>query len=130
VEDTDPCGRNLDTGLHPHGTREAQEYVRDRKLEELRSKPAVPAEPDTTGKPWKNFGEMRRVFEQLREQVGETRYLEELELAGVQNPAQFLSAARPWPATGAWRGLPRNRRWHNGCPTRGSLAGHYGHRSM
>ena len=94
VEDTDPCGRNLDTGSHPHGTREAQEYVRDRKLEELQLKPAVSAGPDAGGKPWRNFGEMRRVFEQLREQVRETRYLEELELAGVQNPAQFQSAAK------------------------------------
>jgi hypothetical protein len=42
-------------------------------------------------KPWNNFGEMRRLFEQLREQVGETRYLEELKLAGVQNPGQFQS---------------------------------------
>ena len=32
------------------------------------------------------------MFDQLREQVGETRYLEELELAGVQNPGQFQSA--------------------------------------
>ena len=36
---------------------------------------------------------MRRVFEQVREQVGEIRYLEELELAGVQSPGQFQTAA-------------------------------------
>lgn len=42
-------------------------------------------------KPWKNFGEMRRFFELLREEVGETRYLEELEIAGVTNPGQFRS---------------------------------------
>jgi hypothetical protein len=93
MEDADPCGQNIDTGAHPHGTREAQECVRDRKLEELR-KPPYKAEPDRAGKPWKNFGEMRRVFEQVREQVGETRYLEELELAGVQNPGQFQSASK------------------------------------
>jgi hypothetical protein len=45
-------------------------------------------------KPWKNFGAMRRVFGQLREQVGEVRYLEELKLAGVESPAQFESAAK------------------------------------
>jgi hypothetical protein len=93
VEDADPCGRNIDTGSHPPGTREAQESVRDRKLEELRSKPSVPVEPEAAVKPWKNFGEMRRVFEQMREQVGETRYLEELERAGVQNPGQFKTAS-------------------------------------
>jgi len=91
VEDADPVGRNIDTGAHPHGTREAQEYVRDRKLAALPSKPAVAVEPDASVKPWNNFGEMRRLFEQLREQVGETRYLEELKLAGVQNPGQFQS---------------------------------------
>jgi len=76
------------------GTREAQEYVRDRKLEELRPKPPVSVELPAAGKPWKNFGEMRQVFAQLREQVGETRYREELELAGVENPGQFQTAAQ------------------------------------
>jgi hypothetical protein len=51
-------------------------------------------EPDAGVKPWRNFGEMRRVFEQIREQVGETLYREELERAGVQNPGQFHSASR------------------------------------
>ena len=94
VEDADPYGRNIDTGTHPLGTREAQEHVRDRKLGELAPKPAVRAESDGAVKPWKNFGEMRRLFEQLREQVGETRYLAEMELAGVQNPGQFQSASK------------------------------------
>ena len=94
VEDADSFGRNIDTGSHPPGTREAQEYVRDRKLEEFRPKPAVPVKPDAGVKPWRNFGEMRRVFEQIREQVGETCYREELERAGVQNPGQFQSASR------------------------------------
>jgi len=92
VEDADPLGRNIDTGSHLLGTREAQEHVRDWKLEELRSKPAVSVEPGA--KPWKNVGEMRRAFEQVREQVGETRYLEELGLAGVQSPSQFQSASK------------------------------------
>jgi hypothetical protein len=94
VEDADPFGRNAGTGSHSPGTREAQEHVRDRKLAELRPKPACPVEPDTAGKPWKNFGEMRRLFEQLRERVGEVRYVEELKLAGVDSPGQFQSAAK------------------------------------
>jgi hypothetical protein len=92
VEDADLS--NVDKGSHPAGRREAQEWVRDRKADELRAKSAVPAEAEAAGKPWKNFGEMRRVFEQVREQVGEVRYLEELELAGVQNPGQFQSAGK------------------------------------
>ena len=69
-------------------------FVPDRKLDDLRAKSPVPVEPDAGVKPWRNFGEMRRVFEEVREQVGETRYLEELELAGVQNPSQFQSAGK------------------------------------
>jgi len=100
VEDAD----HSDTGSHPSGTREAQEWVRDRKLDDHRAKSAVPAGPESAGKPWKSFGEMRRVFDQVREQVGETRYLEELGLAGVQNPGQFQTAEKAlecyWRLTG------------------------------
>ena len=104
VEDADSLGRDIDTGAHSRGTREAQEYVRDRKLEELRPKPAVPEESDAAVKPWRNFGEMRRVFEQIREQVGETLYREELERAGVQHPGQFQSASK---ALACYRRLAR-----------------------
>jgi hypothetical protein len=83
VEDADPFGRNIDTGVHQLGTPA-----------KLPPQPAVRAEPGDAVKPWKNFGEMRRLFEQLREQVGETRYLAEMELAGVQNPGQFQSASK------------------------------------
>jgi hypothetical protein len=83
VEDADLNGRNIDTGTPPLGTPE-----------KLPPRPAVRAEPDAAVKPWKNFGEMRRLFEQLREQVGETRYLAEMKLAGVQNPGQFQSASK------------------------------------
>jgi hypothetical protein len=89
VEDIDLFGKNIDTGSQPHGTRAAQEYVKDCKLEELRGNDAPEPEP---AKPWKNFGGMRRLFESLREQVGDVRYAEELKRAGVQNPGQFRSA--------------------------------------
>jgi hypothetical protein len=92
VEDADPGARNVDTGGHAAGTGEAQEHVRDRKLEQLRSN--VPVEVDGAGKPWKNFGEMRQVFDRVREQVGEIQYREELERAGVQNPSRFQSASK------------------------------------
>ena len=92
VEDSDPYGRNVETGPHTHGTREAQEYVRDRKVEELRAN-ASPQD-ETPVKPWRNFGEMRQFFDRVREQVGETRYFEELELAGVQNPGQFKTSEK------------------------------------
>jgi hypothetical protein len=34
---------------------------------------------------------MRQFFEHVRERVGETRYFEELGIAGVDNPAEFRS---------------------------------------
>ena len=93
VEDADPGGRDIDTGVASAG---------DAGGAGVRPRPqagGAAAEtgrrrwsPDAGGKPWKNFGEMRQVFEQMREQVGETRYREELELAGVENPGQFQSA--------------------------------------
>lgn len=94
VEDSDPYGRNIDTGAHPHGTREAQEYVRDRKMEELRGAGTSPGGSEAPEKPWRNFGEMRQCFDRVREQVGETRYFEELELAGVESPGHFKSVEK------------------------------------
>ena len=93
MEEADYWGRNLDPGYQT-GTVEAREGLRDPKPEPLRQKPATALRHDETGKPWKNFGEMRRAFEQVREQVGETQYLEALALAGVQNPGQFRSASK------------------------------------
>ena len=90
VEDADIDPRNIETTSHPSGAREP--HVRDRKVEPIQPSPATRVEPD--GKRWKNFGEMRLAFEQVREQVGETRYLEELQLAGVENPGQFQSASK------------------------------------
>ena len=94
VEDADTFGRSTDTGSHPRGPRETREFVPDRKVEELRPKPSVAPESDAGPKPWRSFGEMRQVFAELREQVGETRYLEELGRAGVQNPGQFHSVGK------------------------------------
>jgi hypothetical protein len=92
VEDLEPCGRESDADSHRRGNTETKESARDRKREEEALKPATAGEPNAAVKPWKNFGEMRRLFDQIRERVGETRYLEELALAGVQNPAQFKTA--------------------------------------
>jgi len=89
IEDNHPS--DVDAGGHASGIRQAQECVRDRKLAELRPQPPPHVDAQTTEKPWNNFGEMRQVFARLREQIGETRYHEELRLAGVENPGQFRS---------------------------------------
>ena len=60
IEDADSFERNVDTASHLPGSREAQQHVRDRKLEELRSKPAGSAESGAGRKPWKNFGDCSR----------------------------------------------------------------------
>jgi hypothetical protein len=102
VEDSGLSGQSADTGA---GTRHAQDTVRDRKPEDLRSiASGQQAGPDMAQKPWTTFGEMRRAFERVREQVGETQYLEEMERAGVQNPSQFRSASK---ALECYRSLTR-----------------------
>jgi hypothetical protein len=92
LEDVESGGRNVEASPQLPGTRPG--HVGDRKVEEIQPKPLIPVPPDVAAKPWKNFGEMRRAFEQVREQVGETRYLEEMQLAGVQNPGQFQSPSK------------------------------------
>jgi hypothetical protein len=96
VEDSAVCGQNFDSRGKASGAKDAPE--------ELCSKQSAQAEPDTALKPWRTFGEMRRAFERVREQVGETQYLEEMERAGVQNPSQFRSANK---ALECYRSLTR-----------------------
>ena len=68
--------------------------MRDREPEQLRSNATSrQAAPDPAAKPWMTFGQMLRAFERVREQLGETQYLEEMERAGVRSPRQFRSAA-------------------------------------
>jgi len=71
-----------------HRKSAAAEHVSAVPVHEER--PAADQTP--VSKPWSNFGQMRQFFEQIRERVGETRYFEELGLAGVSNPAEFRSA--------------------------------------
>ena len=79
-------GAVADLGSLPAGTGVSEGQI----VSSGQRKP-VACEHSSSRKPWKNFGEMRRFFEQLREQVGETRYLEELDIAGVTSPGQFRS---------------------------------------
>lgn len=79
-DDPDPHGFTINTGGHPYGTRAAQEYVRDQKLA-----PNPPEELPTKS------GEIQRAFQQVRERIGEPRFFEEMQLAGVRDPLQFRS---------------------------------------
>lgn len=79
------CSR-IDTGGHPIGTVAAADHVAQAKLSAAASaqelKPTPPPLPTKAG-------EIRRAFQQVREQIGEVRYFQELELAGVNDPLQF-----------------------------------------
>ena len=92
--------RQIDTGGNPIGTQAAADYVAQQKL----AAPAPLAGNDGNGrvtppasttaapapqKPWSNRGEMRRVFANLREIVGEVAYLGEMTLAKVKDPSEF-----------------------------------------
>jgi hypothetical protein len=69
-------------------------------VEHRQSVPAATPEPHLTPaaapmvKPWSNVGEMRRLFAQVREQVGETAYLRELPNWNARTVEDFL-AIRP-----------------------------------
>jgi hypothetical protein len=82
---TDPAGRS-------HSARAEEEHAGGSRLQIHAKKPAASDNyMDPTRKPWKNFGEMRQFFERMRERVGEPRYFDELNTAGVTNPVQFKS---------------------------------------
>lgn len=87
--DPNPSWTGIDVGANKPGTKEAQQYVAERRIEELQRKPVA----SESEKPWRNFGQMREAFDQLREKVGETAYFAELDRAKVGSPAQFKTTA-------------------------------------
>lgn len=80
-----PAEEPVDIGDNPPNSKAAAAHVRDRKLEQLR-RTVTPI-----SKPWKTNGEFVALCELLRERVGETRYNEELDLAGIDNPRDFIN---------------------------------------
>jgi hypothetical protein len=89
VEDTSGDSFGIpDADGRSHRKSAAAEHVSASTVHEER--PSDHSRP--LSRPWTNFGQMRQFFEQIRERVGETRYFEELGLAGVNNPAEFRSA--------------------------------------
>ena len=85
--DDSPRGYSVDTYGAPYGTREAQQNVANQKLAEIR---------EQAGKKWTNRGEMKRMFEALREEVGEHTYLGELGRFGVRKPEDFRNEDSAW----------------------------------
>ena len=85
AEDPDPHGITVDMGPNRYGAREAQEYVRDTKLAEAArgngaGKPPLPAPRLNT-----KGSDIKAAFAQVRERIGEVRYLEEMHLAGIRD---------------------------------------------
>jgi hypothetical protein len=75
----------------------AQAAVAEAKIQALKNeiaKPTVEFKPAASA--WSTRGEMKAVFERLREIVGEVEYAKEMERAGVSSPAEFhyLNKAR------------------------------------
>ena len=98
--------RQIDTGGNPIGTQGAADYVAKQKLAtapapstetgdgvSVPPKPPVTAAAAVPAKPWSNRGEMRRVFANLREIVGEVAYLGEMAIAKVKDPSEFRNGA-------------------------------------
>jgi ribosomal protein L37AE/L43A len=83
AEDPGPHGFTVDVGPNRYGPREAQECVRDTKVAEAgrmngAGKPHLPA-PRLSNK----GSDIKAAFAQVRERLGEVRYLEELQIAGI-----------------------------------------------
>jgi hypothetical protein len=77
LEDTGypPSPRTSEPSTTKPGSREPQQDPAKRKPQDRVEEP--------TTKPWRTFGEMRDAFVKIRELIGETRYDEELRLAGA-----------------------------------------------
>lgn len=76
------------------GTREAAQAVAARKIADLKAAAEAQPKPVTrefapAATAWRTRGEMKAVFAQLREAVGEVEYAKELERAGVQDAGEF-----------------------------------------
>jgi hypothetical protein len=82
---------SIDTGGAQQGTREASQNVAARKIIALQAKAKKDPNPDPQPKPWKSNAEFLALVELLRERVGEVRFAEELDLAGVESPRDFIN---------------------------------------
>jgi hypothetical protein len=84
----------IDIGDNPANSKLAAQYVAEQKLAELKKRKAAnaaAANPDPNPKPWRTHNEFLLLVELLRERVGETRYNEELDLAGIESPKDFIN---------------------------------------
>ena len=96
VEDNQTDPNTFVTTAEPVGNSHSGRVTGDNAGNKLHVPEGVPAAAGNgvIQKPWKNFGQMRQFFEHIRERVGETRYFEELGVAGVANPGEFRSAQK------------------------------------
>ena len=85
-----PRDEPIDIGDNAPNSKSAAQYVAQNKITQLRSR-SRNANPDPTPKPWKTHGEFLALIALLRERVGETRYNEELDLAGVESERDFMN---------------------------------------
>jgi pyruvate/2-oxoglutarate dehydrogenase complex dihydrolipoamide acyltransferase (E2) component len=97
-------GGGVDIGNTRMNTQEAANYVRDRKLDQLREQAAAPAAPPAAAPAppapvmqspvpmmGSKSGEIKRAFAGVRERLGEVRYNAELAAAGVGDPLRLRS---------------------------------------
>ena len=100
AEETTEDGALITAPEPEYGTRAAQVAVAERRIAELQAQEPQPGPPPKqwppAGSAWTTRGEMKAIFSQLRETVGETKYAEEMERAGVHDASEFryLNAAR------------------------------------
>jgi hypothetical protein len=85
-------GYRFDSG-RAHGTRETTENASERNTAEAHGPGAG---PEVARNMWTNRGEMKRMFEAVRERVGETMYLTELGRFSVRKAEEFRNESAAW----------------------------------
>lgn len=83
AEDPEPHGFTVDIGSSRHGAREAQEYLRNTKPAETERMNAAGKPPLSAPRLSSKGSEIKAAFAQVRERIGEVRYLEEMQTAGI-----------------------------------------------
>jgi len=85
AEDPEPHGFTVDIGPSRHGAREAQEYLRNTKPAETERMNGAQKPPLSAPRLSTKGSEIKAAFAQVRERIGEVRYLEEMQRAGIRD---------------------------------------------
>jgi hypothetical protein len=85
AEDPDPHGFTVEMGPKRYGAREGAQCVLDTKLAEAGRMNGAGKSPLPAPRLSTKGSDIKAAFAQIRERIGEVRYLEEMQLAGIRD---------------------------------------------